>query len=127
MVLSQPLADAINNSISKGVFPDNAKFASLSPIEKQLNDKNMFSNFRPVSVLNIFSKSHESVIKISLLHHILQSTVSFHTTCIHQKNGEKVLIRITLWAESMDLLKAFDCIPHDLLQNSLHMNLIVMP
>ena len=31
-VLSQPLADAINNSISKGVFPDNAKIASVSPV-----------------------------------------------------------------------------------------------
>ena len=38
-VLSQPLADAINNSISKGVFPDNAKIASVSPIDKQSDDK----------------------------------------------------------------------------------------
>ena len=34
-VLSQPLADAINNSISKGVFPDNAKIASISSNDKQ--------------------------------------------------------------------------------------------
>ena len=30
-VLSQPLADAINNSISEGIFPANAKIASVSP------------------------------------------------------------------------------------------------
>ena len=39
-LLSQPLADAINNSISKGVFPDNEKIASVSPIDKQSADKN---------------------------------------------------------------------------------------
>ena len=62
-VLSQPLADAANNT--KGVFPDNAKIASVSPIDKQSDDKNKVSNFRPVSVLNTFSKIYESVIKKS--------------------------------------------------------------
>ena len=33
-VLSQPLTDAINNSISKGIFPDNAKVAFVSPFDK---------------------------------------------------------------------------------------------
>ena len=42
-VLSQPLADAINNSISKGVFPDNAKIPSVSPIDKQSGDKNKYT------------------------------------------------------------------------------------
>ena len=32
-LLSQSLADAINNSISKGVFPHVAKIASVSPID----------------------------------------------------------------------------------------------
>ena len=66
-VLSQPLADAINNSISKGVFLGNTKIASVSPIEKQSDDKNKVSNFRPVSVLNTFSKISESVIKNQLI------------------------------------------------------------
>ena len=43
-VLSQPLVDAINNSIPKGVFPDNAKNASVSPIDKQSDDQNKVSN-----------------------------------------------------------------------------------
>ena len=32
-LLSQSLMDVINNSISKDVFPDNAKSASVSPID----------------------------------------------------------------------------------------------
>ena len=39
-MLSRPLADAINNNISKGVFPNNEKIASVSPIDKQSDDKN---------------------------------------------------------------------------------------
>ena len=37
-VLSQPLVDAINNSISTGFFPDNVKIASVSLIDKQSSD-----------------------------------------------------------------------------------------
>ena len=59
----QPLEDAINNSISRGGFPDNAKTASVTPIGKQSDDKNIVSNFRPVSALSTFSKIYESVIK----------------------------------------------------------------
>ena len=65
-VLSQPLPDAMNNSISKGVFLDNAKIASVSPIDKQSDGKNKVSNFSLVSVLNTFSKIYKSVIKNQL-------------------------------------------------------------
>ena len=65
-MLSQPFADAINNSISKGVFSDNAKIASIFRIDKQSYDKNKVSNFRP-SVLNTFSRIYESVIKYQLI------------------------------------------------------------
>ena len=55
------------NSISKGVFPDIAKIASVFPIDKQSDDKNKVSNFRPVSALNTFPKIYESVIKNQLM------------------------------------------------------------
>ena len=62
-MLSQLLADAINNCISKGVFPDNAKIASVFLNDKQSDDKSKVSNFRPVIFRNTFSKIYESVIK----------------------------------------------------------------
>ena len=78
VVLSQPLADGIYNSISKVVFPGNANIASVSPVEKQSNDENKVSNLRGVSALNIFCKIYEYVIKnhpISVLNNI------FHYYC----------------------------------------------
>ena len=65
--LAEPLSIAINNSISTSTFPNNAKIASLVPIEKKTDDKYVISNFRPVSILNCFSKVYENVIKNELL------------------------------------------------------------
>ena len=98
-VLSQPLADATNNSIFKGVFPDNAKIASVSPIDKQSDDKTKVSNFRPVSVLNNFSKIYESVIKnqlISVLSNIFPLYLAAYST-------QHILIRMfEEWSENLD-------------------------
>ena len=107
-VLSQPLANAINNSISKGVFPDNAKISSVSPIDKQSDDKNKVSNFRPVSVLNAFSKIYESVIKnqlISVLNNIFSPYLATYREYYSTQHvlirllEEKILTIISLWEE----------------------------
>ena len=37
-----------NNSLSKGVFPDDAKIAMVSPLDKGTSNENDLSNFRPV-------------------------------------------------------------------------------
>ena len=93
-VLSQPPADAINNSISKGVFPDNAKISSVSPIDKQSDDKNKVSNFRPVSVLNAFSKIYESVIKNQLIS-VLNNIFSPYLVAYRESySTQHVLIRL---------------------------------
>ena len=64
-ILSTPLSNAINNSILKGKFPDDAKVASVSPLDKHTDNKYSVSNFRSVSVPNIFSKMYEKVLKNS--------------------------------------------------------------
>ena len=66
-VLATPLSLAINSSIDKGAFPDAAKVASVSLVDKKTDDKNKISNFRPVSVLNTFSKVYEIIIKNHLV------------------------------------------------------------
>ena len=66
-VLAEPLPIAINNSISTSAFPNNAKIASVVPIDKKTDDKYVISNFRPVSILNCFSKVYENVTKNELL------------------------------------------------------------
>ena len=61
--LAPILTTAINSSIENSVFPENAKVATVVPLDKGKPDKNYISNFRPVSLLNTFSKFYERVIK----------------------------------------------------------------
>ena len=66
-ILSTVLSITINNSLKYGVFPDDAKIASVIPLDKGKPNKNEISNFRPVSILNTFSKIYEKVIKDQLV------------------------------------------------------------
>ena len=61
--LTPLLTKAINTSVAQNVFPEKAKTASVIPLDKGKPKKNEMSNFRPVSVLNTFSKVYERVIK----------------------------------------------------------------
>ena len=53
--LAEPLSIAINNSIRTCTFPNNAKIATVVPIDKKTDDKYVITNFKPVSILNCFS------------------------------------------------------------------------
>ena len=50
----------INRSLITGVFPDGLKKARVTPIPKEGN-KMYLSNYRPISVLPVFSKVFEKV------------------------------------------------------------------
>ena len=52
--ISEPLTYSINLSINSGVVPDQMKLARVVPLFKS-DDKRLFSNYRPVSVLPIFA------------------------------------------------------------------------
>ena len=65
--LAAPLSETINNSISKGVFPNEAKIVLVSPLDKKTPDKNSVLNYRPVSILPTFSKIFGKIIKNYLM------------------------------------------------------------
>ena len=52
-LISAPLADIINLSLLKGIFPDKLKIAKIIPIFKA-EDPNFFVNYRPISLLSNF-------------------------------------------------------------------------
>ena len=130
--LTNTLTMAINCSIRNSRFPNDAKKAAVCPLDKGESDRTVERNFRPVSVLNIFSKIYEKVLKQQLTQH-LDKTLSVFIAAYRQKYGtQHVLIRLIedwrskldndylVGAILMDLSKAFDCIPHDLLIAKLH-------
>ena len=51
----------MNSSIKQGIFPSELKIAKVFPIFKA-GDKQLITNYRPISVLNFFSKIFEKVV-----------------------------------------------------------------
>ena len=60
-LISAPLADIINLSLLKGIFPDKLEIATIIPIFKA-EDPNFFVNYKHISMLSNFSKFFEKVI-----------------------------------------------------------------
>ena len=67
--LSKPISKALNNCITSCTFPENAKVATVVPVDKKTDYKHVISNYIPVSLLNGFSKIYE----IHLKNHLVSS------------------------------------------------------
>ena len=125
--LSTPLSIAISNSFKHNIFPDNAKVACVKPLDKKTENKHSISNFRPVSILNTFSKIYEKFSKEFLISEIEMFLSPFLAAYRKSYSTQHVLVKmIEKWRENLDniffvgavlidLSKAFDCMPHDLL------------
>ena len=59
--INKPLAILINRSMAEGTIPDSLKIAKVIPIYKN-KDKQIFNNYRPISLLPSTSKILEKVI-----------------------------------------------------------------
>ena len=130
-VLAKPLTNLINQSIRQNEFPSKAKIAAVLPFFKK-DDRCLKNNYRPVSVLSALSKIFEKILKHQIVD-FMDSICSPYVSA-YRKNysTHHVLIRLLeewrkglddgylVGAILMDLSKAFDCIPHDLLIAKLH-------
>ena len=56
-ILAEPLSIAINNSIRTSTFPNNAKIATVVPIDKKTDDKYVISNLQASEYIKLFLKS----------------------------------------------------------------------
>ena len=59
--ISEPLTYVLNISINSGLLPAQLKLARVVPLDKS-GDKSLLSNYRPLSVLPVFSKFLEKVV-----------------------------------------------------------------
>jgi len=130
-IIDYHLADTFNEDLSIDNYSENAKTATVRPLYKK-DDRTKIKNYRPVSVLNVFSKVYERFIHNSLKTFVESFLSDF--VCAYRKSysSNHLLIRlIENWKKQldqnkfvgavlMDLSKAFDCIPHDLLIAKMH-------
>ena len=117
----------LNKSIQMDNFPSEMQIGKITPSYKSGKDNSRLNkkHHRPVSVLTAFSKVFEQYILNQMLDHvnkILSDKISayrkgyYFTACSPQTHWMKHLDNNQIvGAVLMDLSKAFDCIPHDLL------------
>jgi hypothetical protein len=124
--ISTTLTEIINTSLSKSTYPDDMKKAEIAPLFKKKDDMSK-DNYRPVSILPTFSKVFETIICEQLMSYF--TTIFSDMLCAYRTkySCEHVLVKLLdSWKKaldsnkfvgvmSMDLSKAFDCIPHGLL------------
>ena len=125
-VITNPIKVLINKSIDQSVFPEKLKAAQVSPLFKKNNSLDK-SNYRPISVLPTISKFYERAIFDQLME-FLNNHFSPLLSAFRSGFGcQTALLRIIEdWKKAlddnkfiaailMDLSKAFDCLPHNLL------------
>ena len=114
--------------LTQGIFPEKLKFSLIKPIYKS-GDKSSPSNYRPISLLPVFSKIFEKVIYQRLIDHLNNNAIlnehqyGFRNN-VSTESASFVLLNEILTALNnkqmvggifCDLHKAFDCINHALL------------
>ena len=131
-LLSSPLSQIINESFQSGIFPDKMKLAKVIPLFKK-DCPLTASNYRPISLLSVFSKIIEKVMyerlyKFLEKHEILYS-LQFGFRASHSINH--ALVSLTEAIKNsldnrkfgcgifIDLQKAFDTVNHDILLTKL--------
>ena len=125
-ILAKPLTKLINQSIKENDVPTLLKIAAILPFYKK-NERSHKNNYRPVSVLSALSKIFGKVLQNQILEFINDILSTYVSAYRKGYSTQHVLTRLVEdWKKGldedyyvgsvlMDLSKAFDCIPHDLL------------
>ena len=68
------IVDLINKSLSQGIFPAELKMAKIVPIHKS-GEKCRIENYRPISLLPVFSKILEKVVAFQMENYLTSNNL----------------------------------------------------
>lgn len=131
--IAEPFSNLINLSISSGCFPELLKHATVIPVHKK-NDMEDVSNYRPISILGVFSKVIERIVLNRMTEYL--NKYNLLTSCQHGFRSRRSTQTATtdffehvyesldkgLFVAGLffDLSRAFDCITFRFILNKLH-------
>ena len=128
-----PFLHICNLSFNNGIFLDAMKVAKVIPIHKS-GEKNVFNNYRPVSILSQFSKILERLFCNRLENYIEKNKILNDSQYGFRNHGSTAMAIIDLieyvttaldkkkhvMGIFIDLKKAFDTIDHEILMKKLY-------
>ena len=132
--IASPLSKLMNNCIKNGVFPDSLKIANVIPVFKS-GERDVLSNYRPISILPCISKVFEKIISKRLTDYFNTIGIPSKNQFGFQKNSStfmaiaSVMEEISASVDSktfsigvfIDLAKAFDTVDHSILLRKLYL------
>ena len=127
--LAKPLEHIFNLSVEKGIFPENMKTSRTIPIYKKEGSQKDCTNYRPISIINCFSKVFEKALYLRLKN-FLEHKKFFYANQFGFREGRNVqqaVIKTTNFVSKalnennvvcglfLDVSKAFDTIDRNIL------------
>ena len=132
-LISVPLSCIFNQSICEGVFPEKLKLAKVSPVFKKGNKSDM-NNYRPISVLSVFSKILERLVYKRVYSFLEKNNILYGSQFGFRKGLSTSMALLEFLNKIVDafekdsfvmgifidLSKAFDTINHEILLTKLY-------